>query len=264
MIRLIATDLDSTFYIPKMGIPASAWAAMEKAKAAGIKLAVCTGRPLGGYGLEWALALEPDGIHAFANGSLISRGAKLVDHTPLVPATHRHMVEASRSKGLPFYVTGASGQLYAENPPPRLSHFAELMGVDYRQEDLLGLSEPSVGGAYVVSAPLWAGIEAQMRGIPGLDWLIYTTDEDTVVAVADPAGISKATALEWMAQHYGIGVEEICMIGDSQNDLQAIKRAGLGIAVGNARSDIKAVADAVVGDIEQDGFAEAVGLALLG
>jgi hypothetical protein len=206
--------------------------------------------------------MEPEGVHAFANGSLITKGKSIVHHTPLAWSTHQAMVQTARHLGLAFYLTGASGRLYAENPPPRLERFAELMGVGYQRADLLNLDEASVGGALVVSGPVWRQVRGELRALEGLDWLEYPTDEDTVVAVADPAGISKASALRWMAQHYRIDLSEVCMIGDSQNDFQAIKEAGLGLAVGNAEEAIKAVADGVVADVREGGFAQAVEWAL--
>ena len=38
-------------------------------------------------------------------------------------------------------------------------------------------------------------------------------------------------------------IERTIAIGDSQNDISMLKAAGLGVAVGNARSDVKAAAD---------------------
>ena len=52
------------------------------------------------------------------------------------------------------------------------------------------------------------------------------------------------------------------MIGDGENDLDAIEAAGLGIAVGNAPQSVQTGADAVVGEVDAGGLAEAVAVAL--
>ncbi len=72
MIKLVALDLDGTFYAGRtLGVPPSAWAAIERGHEAGLKFAVCTGRPQGGYGLEYARRIQPDGPHVFNDGASI-------------------------------------------------------------------------------------------------------------------------------------------------------------------------------------------------
>ncbi len=52
--------------------------------------------------------------------------------------------------------------------------------------------------------------------------------------------------------------EEIIAIGDAGNDLHMVQNAGLGIAMGNAFEEIKAVADFVTKDNNSDGVAYAI------
>jgi len=52
--------------------------------------------------------------------------------------------------------------------------------------------------------------------------------------------------------------EEVMAIGDSHNDVPLLEAAGLKIAMGNAPEEVKAIADHVVGSIENDGVAEAI------
>ncbi|MBR2442182.1 MAG: HAD family phosphatase [Clostridia bacterium] len=59
------------------------------------------------------------------------------------------------------------------------------------------------------------------------------------------AGYSKGTAVEFLANYYGVPLEQTIAIGDQQNDLPMIKKAGLGIAVQNADAALKEAADCV-------------------
>ncbi|MGL4656417.1 MAG: Cof-type HAD-IIB family hydrolase [Sarcina sp.] len=54
-----------------------------------------------------------------------------------------------------------------------------------------------------------------------------------------PAGTSKGTAVQRLAEILGIDREEVICIGDSENDLSMIKYAGLGVAMGNAIDVVK-------------------------
>lgn len=71
------------------------------------------------------------------------------------------------------------------------------------------------------------------------------------------AGVSKASAIEVLCDYLGVGIEDTVAIGDGSNDIEMVKRAGCGIAMGNGVEELKAVADHVCGRIEEDGLAAA-------
>ena len=71
-------------------------------------------------------------------------------------------------------------------------------------------------------------------------------------------GVSKAAAVNILAQKLGIDRSEVMAIGDSDNDLPMLKAAGTSIAMGNGTDEVKAACDFVTGLCEDDGFAQAV------
>jgi hypothetical protein len=71
-------------------------------------------------------------------------------------------------------------------------------------------------------------------------------------------GASKWSALLWIAQQHGIQPEEIAAIGDEVNDIEMIREAGFGVAVANARDEVKAVADYVTTHPRSAGVDEAI------
>ncbi len=73
-----------------------------------------------------------------------------------------------------------------------------------------------------------------------------------------PPTHTKATALEWLAAHFGLELSETLVIGDGPNDVDMLRAAGLGVAMGNATPEVKAAADIVVGSNQEDGVAEAL------
>lgn len=58
----------------------------------------------------------------------------------------------------------------------------------------------------------------------------------------------KGNALLRLGEHLGIEKDEIIAVGDSENDITAIKTAGLGLAVANACDLLKSVADKTICD----------------
>jgi hypothetical protein len=81
---------------------------------------------------------------------------------------------------------------------------------------------------------------------------------DFPLAELVPCGYSKATGLEVVRQALGLEVADTYAIGDSVNDLDMIRAAGTGIAMGNASEVAKEAADYVTSDIHEDGIAHAL------
>ncbi|SHN17116.1 hypothetical protein SAMN04488057_10934 [Cyclobacterium lianum] len=81
--------------------------------------------------------------------------------------------------------------------------------------------------------------------------------KDTYIEIA-PASISKATGLSLILERYGIDMSEVMAFGDNFNDIALLESVGLGIAVGNARPEVKAVAADCTADSKADGVAQAI------
>lgn len=74
-----------------------------------------------------------------------------------------------------------------------------------------------------------------------------------------PKVISKASALKLLLQKlYAIEMCDAIAFGDNYNDIELLQAVGLGIAVANARDEVKAVATELTGDSKQDGVAYAI------
>jgi len=71
-------------------------------------------------------------------------------------------------------------------------------------------------------------------------------------------GINKGTALVELAREMGLSPADFLAIGDSQNDIQMLKTAGIGLTVANAHPDTKAASQYIAGKEYGDGFVEAV------
>jgi len=74
--------------------------------------------------------------------------------------------------------------------------------------------------------------------------------------------ISKAKGLEVLAKLLGIKREEIIAVGDNFNDMEMLKFAGLGVAMGNAPDMVKQTADLVTDSNDQDGVAKLIEIML--
>jgi len=68
-------------------------------------------------------------------------------------------------------------------------------------------------------------------------------------------GVTKKTGIRRIQEHLDINRKDIIAFGDNWNDIEMIKYAGIGIAMGNGVEELKAVADIVTPSVEDDGVA---------
>ncbi len=71
-------------------------------------------------------------------------------------------------------------------------------------------------------------------------------------------GGSKALGIEALMHHLGYERSEVMAFGDGGNDIEMLQLAGIGVAMGGASEAVKAVADYVTDDVEQDGILHAL------
>lgn len=79
-----------------------------------------------------------------------------------------------------------------------------------------------------------------------------------------PKGVSKASAIKRIVERLGLTMDDVMAFGDAQNDIQMIKEVGIGVAMGNAMDEVKAVADYVCDTNENNGIGKTIDVLLAG
>lgn len=97
-----------------------------------------------------------------------------------------------------------------------------------------------------------ARVLGEMQGIAGAR--AVASHAMLIEAVSDKAG--KGKGLELACRRLGVDISRSVAIGDELNDIDMIRAAGLGVAVGNAVPECKRAADVIVADCDHDGVAE--------
>lgn len=89
------------------------------------------------------------------------------------------------------------------------------------------------------------------------DFDVKIYDSKFAIHLTDPS-VDKGSSLKVLATYLNVKTEEIMAIGDGENDVEFLQVAGLKVAVNNAASELKAMADYVTHKPYGDGVAEAV------
>lgn len=89
----------------------------------------------------------------------------------------------------------------------------------------------------------------------GLDDVTYAVGWSAWMDLA-PLGVSKATALEQVRRRTHVQPHRTVAMGDGRNDLEMLRWAARGVAMGHADDVVKAAADEVTGPVHEDGAAQ--------
>jgi hypothetical protein len=105
-------------------------------------------------------------------------------------------------------------------------------------------------------APAIAEIQKHLRSLYDGRLNIYPS-KPTYLEVMDFQG-SKSKAVQFVSQRLKLDRSEIIAMGDNYNDIEMIKYAGMGVAMGNAPDEIKAIADYFTDTNNNDGVQKAL------
>ena len=88
-------------------------------------------------------------------------------------------------------------------------------------------------------------------GLHGTDYVVgWTAWLDL-----SPVGVSKASGLQHVCDRLGVSAADVLAIGDGRNDIEMLRWAGRGVAMGQAVDEVKAAADDVTVSVNDEGAA---------
>ena len=260
--RLVCLDIDGTLlkWVEGSGqtyeqIPDEVHAAVRRARLAGAHVVLASGRsPHGMTPIADLLDLpsqseDPLWIVA-SNGAVVFRYPPLevvhertFDARPAVAAVLEHHPDA-------LVAVEERGVGYRVN-----RHFpdGELSG-DMIITDLADLVAGEVSRVIIrdpnASAEDFVKL-ARGLGLHGTDYVVgWTAWLDLA-----PVGVSKASGLAYVASALGVDPADALAIGDGRNDIEMLRWAGRGVAMGQAVEEVRAAADAVTVSVNDDGAA---------
>ncbi len=267
-VDLVCLDVDGTLVGSAGVVPEAVWPAVERLRAAGVRLCVCSGRP--GFGQARALAerLDPDGWHVFQNGaSVVHLGSGASRSTPLPGGAADELADRARATGRLLEVyTDLAYAVEAHSPAAgeRAARHAALLGVPYEPRPVSALGGPAVRAQWLTTAPEAALIRAEPHA--GLTVAASTSPvmPDTLFLNVTAEGVDKGAAVRAVAEAYGVPLARVMMVGDGANDVSALRAVGWAVAMGNAEHEALEAAAYRVGHVDGLGLVEALGLALRG
>jgi len=276
--RIVACDLDGTLIGWNHKINDRDIAAVARARAAGIHVAICTGRnSRESAGVVAAIGAE--GLGVFVNGAMVCRmeNGSAVHSTFVADELREEAVQFFGSRGHAVLVladdaaTRMPVYCLTDHAPP---HRATTDWLLYNRVHAQAVAEVPAGFrgrtvrlGTVVNVDQAETLHAQLKAQFGprcSTHSIYSPHYDCQIIEVFHAAVNKWTGLEHLADVMGVKTSEILAVGDDINDLAMLRGAALSFAMGNAVEAVKREAKRVTAAQSECGVAMVIEALLAG
>lgn len=262
MVELICVDVDGTLVGSSGDVLPEVWPAVERAREAGARLVICSGRPAFGQTRQLAERLDPAGWHVFQNGASIVHLPSGRSRSGLIPrASVQRLIDRARA-------TGRVVELYTdfeyavERTDDRARRHAGLLGVPFEPRAFDSLEGEIVRAQWLLALEDEAAVLAEPHDGLALTPSTSPVMPDTSFLSITAPGLDKAGAVRTVAAEYGVPLRRVMMVGDGTNDIEVMRTVGIPVAMGNAAPEILALAHHRVGHVDAGGLVEALELAM--
>lgn len=257
-IKLIAIDLDGSLLTSENTITENTIRAVKDLISRGVTFLIATGRMFCSA-RKYALIFGPQTLIISYNGALIKRAqGKTLLHRPIALSLAKEVLSFFKERD--WYVQSyIDDVLHVKELNEKAMIYAKNSGVT---PIIVGdkLYDPPKGPTKLLAMTDDESLTEVMR-----DEIKSQFNTRLFVAISSPTYIdmgnpetSKGKALTYVAKNLEVKKEGICVIGDSENDVEMFEAAGLSIAMGNAREDVKAKASFVTTSNDEEGVAFAI------
>ena len=249
--RAIFFDIDHTLFSHTIhDVPASAYTAIEKLKANGSRVSLCTSRtPEELVHLPQRLLSLLDGI-VCAQGAVIIDQGQRVQQLTIEDDDAQRVIQYCRDHEIVIRWSSTTGDnCHNQHYTQEISDLFYFL-YQMRPEHRLWNHEP------LINIIFYSRDDRQIEEIRALlkhSQLMVMHFANEVTA----QGADKARGMLTLAQRWGFDQKQTIAFGDGYNDVGMIRTAGLGIAMGNGCEQAKAAADYVADDIDHDAIFKA-------
>jgi len=258
-IKLLIADVDGTLVTGQKVLTDAACRAVDRLRAAGIELAITSGRPPRGM----AMLVEPleltTPVAAFNGGMFVKPDLTTVIQQSTLPLeVAREVLDFLLQAGLDVWVYRDADWFIRKREAPHVDReqwtvkfeptvTKDLSSVLERAVKIVGVSDDH-GLVERTEAALRKRVAGHASAARSQPYYLDVTHPDA----------NKGVVARYEAQALRLPVEQIATIGDMPNDVLMFSVGGVSIAMGNASPDVQRCARYVTTSNEEEGFAHAI------
>lgn len=267
MSKIVFLDVDGTLIDYDAKCPDSAAKAVDLARKAGNKVYICTG--CSKAEIEQRTLPQLDGMIG-ANGGYVEDAGEVVMHQALTVEQVKHIVDWCNERHLGFYLEANSGMYinswFVEQAPAAMRKYALGKGASEEQAQNAGqnfinsmirtddLYRDDVNKVSFILSSYQDHLDSKVE-FPDMECNTWGgKDEQALFGDLGPKGITKKHAIQVLLEHLGASQEDTISFGDAKIDLSMFELCAYNVAMGNGGPEIKAAADYITDDVNEDGL----------
>ena len=252
MIKAIFFDIDGTLVsFRSHQIPDSTLKAIHAVRKQGVKVFIATGRPM--PFVDNLGTLEYDGIMTVNGASCQAADGKVIRHQPIRHDDLVRLVDYYHERPFPL-AFAANDDIFITMTSPEALEVLSILNLKCPPiapiEQCLDMDVMQII-AFFKDCDDPRIMNEVLRGCSEQRWHPYFAD---IIC----QGNNKAIGIDAIISHYGISIDETMAFGDGGNDMTMLRHVGCGVAMGNARDEVKAAADYVTDDVDEGGVEKAL------
>lgn len=270
MGKIIFIDVDGTLVDYENKLPDSAVKAIKKARANGHKVYISTGRSRAEvYGNLWNIGL--DGMIG-GNGSYVEDHGVVVMHQLITYEQCTRIVDWLHSRKLEFYLESNNGlfasEHFEEKAESTIQEYTRRKGRNDADKMTVRKAFPEMifGGnlyrddvnkvSYVLNNyEDYIETKKQFSDMQNGTW--GGAGETALFGDIGIKNITKANAIQQLLGYLKAEQKDTIAFGDAAVDIPMLSYCSYGVAMGNGGAEIKAMADYVTDDVDEDGLYKA-------
>ena len=249
-IKLIIVDLDDTLLRRDKSISAYSKKIIADIRKQGIRFAFASAR--GGTDADIIIAENLFDAYIKFNGSRVFADEKCVRQYLMHPEILMPFLQELNRNGIPVVVEVEKVRYANFNPDEKGIKLGNVEITDYSNNQ----NRPCISGSADKMFALLSSdndIAIIQKALPDSFRLQTSRDAFAMVMHKDA---TKSNGMRQLAAYYGMELSEVLAFGDDVNDIDMLKTAGKGIAMGNAVPEVKAIASEICLSNEDDGVAK--------
>lgn len=269
MRKIVFLDVDGTLIDYEAKLPASAAKAVDKARANGHKVYICTG--CSKAEIEQRNLCDLDGMIG-GNGAYVEDNGEVIMHHGLTKEEVKHIVDWCNKRHLGFYLEANSGiycnDYMLEQGPETMIKYGQGKGADLSKATasansfinsfihLKGenLYRDDVNKISFILRDYQDHLDSKIE-FPTLEANTWGgKGELALFGDLGPTGITKKHAIEVLLKHLNADVKDTISFGDAKIDLSMFELCAYNVAMGNGGVEIKEAADYITTDVNDDGL----------
>ena len=249
-IRAVFFDIDGTLFSHTTNaIPLSALEAVEALRKKGILAIISSGRSYQEI-QELPVIQYPFDGYILLNGQMIlNEQFEVIAEDAITGKDKEKLIEVFNEKEIPL--------LLVEKDRMYLNFYDERVK---KTQSAIATAVPPLGeyeGDDIFLASAFLTREERIQLMSRFETLKAVSWHQNGIDIL-PKHSGKMKGILTYLEKTGIEKDEIMAFGDAENDIDMLEYAGIGIAMGNGGEDVKAAADFVTRDIDDDGIAYAL------